>query len=99
MKIEDKFYVNCLTKVCFHFVAERNKCCGLTAGPSGRTLGPKDPTCKEKKKKEKKFKANLVFHRKCQCWQFLKEGFIAVSTQNTAPQSKFLSFCCNMSGA
>lgn len=48
MNCEDKgkFYVSCLTKICFYFVTEQNKCCGLTVSPSRRTSGPsKDPIC------------------------------------------------------
>lgn len=33
-----------------------------------------------------------MFHRKCQCWQFIKEPFLTISIQNTAPQCKFLFF-------
>lgn len=40
--------------------------------------------------KKRSFNLNLVFFRKYQCWQVIKEFSLAVSTQNTEPQSRFL---------
>lgn len=90
MDCEDKisFRWSALSRAVFTLLLSWTNAVAWQPIPQRWTFGPS----KNSIRKKKKFKANHVFHRKCQCWQFIKEHFLTISIQNTAPQRKFLFF-------